>query len=314
MTNSNFENSGNQPPVIPSQPQQQPVQAPDVSSGTVPGDPSATAIGGSQPSPAIPAGTQRNTDPNATPGTVEPHHGIIGTVLQDLAGGKKTTYRQTESGPVPVKENLQPGEIARNILASALVGLAGGYSPAARGKGAGAAAAAGFEAAEQMKEKKADQAKNQAQQEFQNKNVADEMTIRKAVNARDQQRSIDQHQETTMRTEQMAQDIAQGKIRNLHENESYFLNQQNTWNISMQSGMRPLDGAPEFASNEDLTDWLNKNAKTAIQPGKFNTVIQTDPYTGRFVILQKPKGWDDPQWMGVKVDDKEIPFETKTGI
>ncbi len=58
---------------------------------------------------------------------------------------------------------------------------------------------------------------------------------------------------------------------------------------------------------------MDKNSKFAIQPGKFNTVIKTDPYTGRFTILQKPKDWDDPQWMGVQVDSNGNPVKDKNG-
>src|SRR5260370_911567 len=98
--------------------------APDMGSGVNTGDGAAPAIGSSQSNPPIPKGTQLNTDPNAISGTVEPHHGMLASIFQDLAGGQRTTYRQTESGPVPVKENLSGHDIARGILAAALTGLA----------------------------------------------------------------------------------------------------------------------------------------------------------------------------------------------
>lgn len=304
------------PAVINAQAQR--VAQPDLGPGAVPGDASAEAMGGSHPLPATGwtdkngQKTQPNTDPNAVPGSVEAHHGMLASIFQDLAGGKKTTWRQTENGPVAVKENLQPGEMARGILAAALTGLASGYKyrgPNARG----ASMAAGFEGNEDRVDKQEVAKKNAAQQEFTNKNVSDEMTIRKMQNARDQQRSIDEHQESAQRTELTAQNISQGKIRNLHENDQYFIQQQNDWNLAMSAGMKPLANSPEFTSNEELTQWLDKNAKTAIQPGKFNTVIKTDPYTGRFVILQKPKGWDDAQWVGVKVDANGNPEKDKDG-
>src|SRR5258708_26725129 len=133
-----------------------PPVAPDMGSGI--GEQPAREIGGTQNPPALPVGTQLNTDPNAAPGSVEPHHGILLSAFQDLAGGKKTTYRQTENGPVPVKENLQPGEMARSILAAALTGLAGGFK--ARGKGSTGAFSAGFDAAQASREKKATQKEN----------------------------------------------------------------------------------------------------------------------------------------------------------
>src|SRR6267143_5427902 len=127
-----------------------PPVAPDMGSG-VPDGTAGTIASPTTPAP-LPRGTQLNTDPNAVPGSVEPHHGLLMSAFQDLAGGKKTTYRQTENGPVPVKENLQPGEMARSILAAALTGLAGGFK-AGRGKGAAGAFSAGFEAEEAAKTK-----------------------------------------------------------------------------------------------------------------------------------------------------------------
>src|SRR5260370_2082439 len=119
-------------PVAPSQ-QNNPPVAPDMGAGSVPGDSSAEGLGGTQPRPPLPKGTQLNTDPNAIPGTVEPHHGILMSAFQDLAGGKKTSYRQTENGPVPVKENLKPGELSQCILAAALTAMSSGLQ--ARGYG-----------------------------------------------------------------------------------------------------------------------------------------------------------------------------------
>src|SRR5260370_41241042 len=95
-----------------------PPVAHDMGSGI--GEQPATEIGGSQKAPALPVGTQLNTDPNATPGTVEPHHGLLMSAFQELAGGKKVSWKQSESGPVAVRENLKPGEMAQSILAAAL--------------------------------------------------------------------------------------------------------------------------------------------------------------------------------------------------
>src|SRR5260370_30131616 len=129
--------------------QNNPPVAPDMGAGSVPGDSSAEGLGGAQPRPPLPKGTQLNADPNAILGTVEPHHNLLMSAFQDLAGGKKVTYRQTGNGPVPVRENLQPGEMARNILAAALTGLAGGFKTrGGPGGNKGAAFTAGFEAEE----------------------------------------------------------------------------------------------------------------------------------------------------------------------
>src|SRR2546422_678984 len=93
--------SSNPNPVVPQKDTAPPV-APDMGS-SVPGDSSAEGLGGAQPRPPLPKGTQLNTDPNAVAGTVEPHHGMLASIFQDIAGGKKTTWRQSENGPVAVK-------------------------------------------------------------------------------------------------------------------------------------------------------------------------------------------------------------------
>jgi hypothetical protein len=293
-----------------------PPVAPDMGS-SVPGDSSAEGLGGTQPRPPLPKGTQLNTDPNAIPGTVEPHHGILMSAFQDLAGGKKTSYRQTENGPVPVKENLKPGEMAQSILAAALTGLAGGFK--ARGKGAAGAFSAGFEAEEASREKQAEQKKTAAQQEFQNKNVADEMTLRKAANARDQQRSIDLAQEHVLHMDEARQALEQGKFEFAQRTTEFEQRQADRMNLLSTLGAKPItypDGKPvqEFNSPAEAAEWANKNSALAINPGKYNTVFEVDPVTNRYVIMQKPLSWDDPQWLGVKKDPKtNLPIKDKDG-
>jgi hypothetical protein len=309
--------SGN--PVAPAQQNVTPT-APDLGAGSVPGDSSAPAIGGSQPTPPPPRGTQLNTDPNAIPGTVEPHHGMLASIFQDLAGGKKTTWRQTDNGPVAVKENLKPGEMAQSILSAALVGLAGGLKThGGPGGNKGQAFAAGFDAEEAQREKQADQKKQAAQQEFQNKNVADEMTLRKAANARDQQRSIDLAQEHVLHMDQARQQLEQGKFEFAERTTQFEQQQADRMNLLRTLGAKPItypDGKPveEFNSPEEAAAWANKNSTLAIGPGKYNTVFEVDPVTNRYVIMQKPLGWDDPQFLGVKKDPKtNLPIKDKDG-
>src|SRR5258708_6566886 len=219
---------------------------PDMGSGVPEG------VGGSIPvpsnSPGVPAGTQINKDPNAAPGSVEPHHGILLSAFQDLAGGKKTTWRSSPDGPVAVKENLQPGEMARNILAAALTGLAGGFKTRG-GPGGNKAQAftAGFEAEEAAKTKQETDKKQNAQQEFQNKNVADEMTLRKAANARDQQRSIDLAQEHAMHMDQARQNLEQGKFEFAQRTTEFEQRQADRMNLLSTLGAKPIiypDGKP----------------------------------------------------------------------
>lgn len=320
MNNMADETFDSKPAVVPQQDvTARPPAAPDMGSETVPGDASAASIGGSQPTPPTPKGTQANTDPNAVPGSVEPHHGLLASIFQDLAGGKKTTYRQTENGPVAVKENLAPGEMARGILAAALTGLAAGYSPSVRGKGPGAAASAGFKAVEEQKQQQDETKKSDAQKEFSNKNVADEMTIRKMANARDQQRSIDLAQEHAIHMDQAKQALEQGKTEFSERTLEFQQKQADRMNLLSTLGAKPLtyaDGKPveEFNSPEEAAAWANKNAELAIGPGKYNTVFEVDPVTNRYVIMKKPLSWDDPQWIGVKTDPKTgQPIKDKNG-
>lgn len=303
----------NPSPIIPPPQPQAPNPSPDLGSGTVPGDATAPGSSISSPAaskPALPTGSQLNTDPNAVPGSVEAHHNMLGSIFQDLAGGKKTTWRQTDNGPVAVKENLQPGDMARSIVAAALTGLAGGLAThGGPGGNKGQAFAAGFDAETKAKEQQANKAQDNAQKEFQNKNVADEMTLRKAQNARDQQRSIEQAQEHAIHMDKAQQDLEQGKVTFAQQNFEFEERQAQRMTLYASLGAKPLqypDGKPveEFNSPAEAAEWANKNSGIAIQPGKYNTVFEVDPVTNRYQILQKPQGWDDPQWLGVKKDPK----------
>jgi hypothetical protein len=309
--------SGN--PVAPQQDvAARPPVAPDMGSGVSEGTTGTITPPAAQP--VLPRGTQINTDPNAVPGSAEPHHGLLASIFQDLAGGKRTEFRQTDSGPVPVKVNLKPGEMAQSILSAALVGLSGGLKThGGPGGNKGQAFTAGFEAEEKQRTGQEEGKKEAAQKEFQNKNVADEMTLRKAANARDQQRSIDLAQEHSMHMEQAKQALEQGKFEFAQRTTEFEQRQADRMNLLRTLGATPLtypDGKPveEFNSPEEAAAWANKNSALAIQSGKYNTVFEVDPVTNRYVIMQKPKSWDDPQWLGVKVDPKtNLPVKDKDG-
>src|ERR1700730_9049372 len=99
--------SGN--PVASASPDQATIDAqaqriPSPAVSDTPPDASAVPVVGQPARPSIPAGSEVNPDPNAVPGSVQPHHSMLASIFQDLAGGKKTTWRQTDDGPVPVKE------------------------------------------------------------------------------------------------------------------------------------------------------------------------------------------------------------------
>lgn len=265
-----------------------------------------------------PAGMQPVTDPNAAPGTMEPHHGLIGTAFQDLAGGKKTVWRQTDSGPVPVKENLKPGEIAQNILAAALTGLAGGFGPGRHN--AGAAFAGGFEAEAKAKQEQSQQQQTQAEQQFKNKQAADEMTLRKQQNAREQQDSILRQKTYELDMNKWKRAVEVGDQQLAMQKIDFDDAQTDRVNRLRQLGATPLkfaDGTPipEFKSIQEAATWASdpNHAKLAIQPGKYDTLFEFDPANQKYMILQKPKGWDDAQWLGVKTDADGNPVLDKDG-
>src|SRR6266481_2077345 len=306
-----------QNPVVPQKDTAPPV-APDMGS-SVPGDSSAEGLGGTS-RPPIPAGSQINPDKNAAPGSVETKHGMLASIFQDLAGGQRTNFRQTPDGPVPVRENLSGHDIARGNVVAALTGLAAGYKTrGGPGGNKGQAFSAGFEAEEAARTKQETDKKQQAQQQFQNKNVADEMTLRRAANARDQQRSIDEAQSHAMHMDEARQNLEQGKFEFAQRTTEFEQRQADRMNLLRNLGATPLtypDGKPveEFNSPEEAGVWANKNAALAINSGKYNTVFEVDPVTNRYVIMQKPKSWDDPQWLGVKVDPKtNLPIKDKDG-
>jgi len=285
----------------------------------VSGDSPAQPVGGTQPRSPLPKGMQVNQDPNAN-GSAEPHHNALVSIFQDLAGGRRTTYRQSENGPIPVTENLSGHDIARGILAAAITGLAAGYkTKGGPGGNKGQAFAAGAEAVEDQRQKQEGQKKQQAQQQFQNKNIADEMTLRRAANARDQQRSIELAQEHVMHMDQARQQLEQGKFEFAQRTTEFEQRQAERMNLLRTLGATPLtypDGKPveEFNSPAEAGAWANKNSALAIQSGKYNTVFEVDPVTNRYVIMQKPKSWDDPQWLGVKLDpNTNQPVKDKNG-
>jgi hypothetical protein len=245
------------------------------------------------------------------------NHGILGDIFQDLAGGKKTVWTQTPNGPVASKVNLKPGEMAQGILSAALVGLASGYAPEARGKGPGGAFSAGFTGESELKDAQAKNARDAAQKQFQNQQTTDELTLRKQQNAREQQRSIEEAQEHAARMKQMQQTLEQGKIQGAEHVIDFQQKQADRVNLLAQAGVKPLayptgQMVEEFNSPDEAMDWANKNSKLAIQPGKYNTIVEVDPHTNRYMIMQKPVSWDDPQWLGVKTKDG-VPERDKDG-
>jgi hypothetical protein len=139
--------------------------------------------------PAMPGGAPA-TGPTITPGQnmdAGVKQSMAGKIMQDIAGGQTTDYVQTDKGPVAVKRNLKPGELARNILGAA-------FSLVAAGAG-GDLAAKEHRQYVQPEEQTIgaqrrgaiQQRQTEAENEFKNKQVADEGTLRAHQDAREQQ-------------------------------------------------------------------------------------------------------------------------------
>src|SRR5260370_35558725 len=112
---------------------------------------------------------------------------MLASIFQDLAGGKRTEYRQTESGPVAVKVNLRPGEMAQSILSAALVGLSGGLKThGGPGGDKGQVFAAGFAAEQAQKGKQETEDKEKTHKQFKHSNLADQEAPRKPAESRPQ--------------------------------------------------------------------------------------------------------------------------------
>lgn len=131
---------------------------------------------------------------------------VLGDIFQTLAGGQKIVYTQGPNGPVKTYQDLKPGEMARGILAAAITGLASGYDPANRGKGPAmsAAFANGFKGEDEMRTGLADRNEKEAQQQFVNNNLAEEMKMKKAKFAQDQVQSVIDYQKSQLELSNLA--------------------------------------------------------------------------------------------------------------
>jgi hypothetical protein len=242
----------------------------------------------------------------------------LGSIFEDLAGGKKTVWTQTPNGPVATKVDLKPGEMAQGILAAAITGLAGGYAPEARGKGPGGAFSAGFNATQKARDTAAEQAKEQAQKTFTNKQAADELTIRKQQQVLAQQEGIKRLQQDDQLYAEGAQRLRQGDFEYGQALLDADDKQQKRLILDARSGITQLkypDGTltPEFATPGEAQTWANANAKLAIKKNGMYNIPYHDPATHRWGIGELPKDWDDPQWMGVVKNPDGTPKRDSDG-
>ena len=177
-------------PIVPAQPAPTAPAPPAVNDTSAPAD---TGVPGESPSlpakPIVPPPQAPAPKPNQTmPGNE--HATMIGKIFQTIAGGKTTDYANTPEGPVPVKRNLAPGEMARNILGAAFSLLAAGTGGAQAGLQGRQYKQPEDQTIGGMEKGRIQTRERQAQQVFNNKQVADEATLRAHKDAMEQQESM----------------------------------------------------------------------------------------------------------------------------
>jgi len=166
---------------VPTQTAPNPAAAapPDVQDTSAPGGPDL-AVAPAGPPPPKP---NQNIDVNA-------HHAMIGKIFSTIAGGQTTDYANTPDGPVPVKRDLRPGEIARNILGSALSLMAAGAGGAQAGLQGKQYRQDPNQTIGGMEKARIQTREQQAQKVFENRQASDEQTLRAHKDAREQQEAI----------------------------------------------------------------------------------------------------------------------------
>lgn len=319
----------NAPPML-APPPPSPVSAP--SAPTV--DDSASTT---QPAPVIPPPVpapvpNQNVDATA-------HQSRIGKIFQDIAGGQTTDYAQTPNGPVPVKRNLKPGELARNILGSALSLMAAGAGGdlAARQKrpfqmNPNETVGAVIHGPEQQRQQ-------QAQKVFENQQTADAATLRAAQNAREQQKSI---QDTSLFTQQSQlndQRLASGDREAIKDQQDiddkfdkqYYddinmpgaeitkgvdgkeLNFYDTGNKADGNFKSAGQNAQDYVTAHP--DVLHGRTKLGDPASKYNVTYRRNPVTHAFQIIDFPADRHDKviEYYHAKKDKKGNPILGKDG-
>ena len=167
------------------------------SAGSVPpGVPGANAANSAQPIP--PSGPVAGSTPAAGPTPVagqdmsdqSKKHSMAEKVLSGLMGGKPTGYVQTDKGPVPVKRDWQPGELARHVVASAASLLAAGIGGEQAAKNKRPFELAPGSSLGDIKDAQQEKDKADAQAQFENKQNTDKLILEQHKDAREQQDSM----------------------------------------------------------------------------------------------------------------------------
>lgn len=278
------------------------LQAPAAAPVNIP--PIAPDVQGATPGAAAPSslGTPAAQPGVAGASTVGPNtHGILGEIFQTLAGGKKKEWVQTEQGPVATYRDLKPGEMARGILAAAITGLAAGYDPAMRGKGPAMSSAfsAGFKGEEAAREKQAGKEEQEAQEQFKNKTLSDEMALKKQKAAQDQLESVSRMQLQETEKKKLAQEIDVNNVKLTQEQQDRQIKMENDYDSATASGWKELDHPTTpgqtfgFADAAEAQKYAEAHGAHLIHPGEFNTAVKWNPIKNVWVPMEQPKGYDD---------------------
>jgi hypothetical protein len=231
-------------------------------------------------------------------------HSMAEKVLSGLMGGKPTGYVQTDKGPVPVKRDWQPGELARHVVASAASLLAAGIGgeQAAKNKRpfelAPGTSLGDIKDAQQKK----DQADAQAQ--FENKQNTDKLILEQHKDAREQQDSMIRKSEYDMAHQ--AWDVAHANDDLVPvEQREQILSRMQDQNIKMSKDYQSFLTMPgSKVMTDDKGQELNFNsadeAKAYVHEhpdvihgmtngkSKFGVVVVANPWTGQTQLIDFP--------------------------
>lgn len=243
------------------------------------------------------AAASSSSGPAAATAAPEQKHKDIFHGLLDVLGGTSDKHYSVDkdSGKTVVTTTpRKPGSQFAHIVAAALTGVAATAGDHGPGAGIGELGK-GAKAEMDDEQKDEDRKRAHAQTEAGNQRQADEMTLRKAANAREQLESLNKATEFDARFKKFGYDFDQEQAHDKQE-------LSDRWSARQQAGVKPLmiDGkqVPEFSTLKEANDFAAKNTKAVI--GGFTTRIDVDPDTHKFVLGQVPQ---DKQMFEVSMPD-----------
>jgi hypothetical protein len=241
-----------------------------------PQNPQVAPVAQAQPQQAKPA---------VTP--TQARHSMIGKIFETLAGGARTetAIDPSTGATIERKVTLKPGEMARNILASALTGMIAGG--AERGPGSASRAfSKGGTAAIAQKEKQQQDRREQAQQEFKNRQLADEATLRKHADARLELEHIDRIKESGLRIQALQLGLKDEQYNQAKKHADDMIQYYAEAELIKSLGGKPVEGY-EGVTDEDFFKGSGANIHGSV-PGSFGGIPVRDPGTGTITVYEIP--------------------------